>query len=78
MDLLEKLLLALAAAIVVFTAYAFYETETSEKIILIKSEWQCIDEQTHIRYQSTKIGNSTMLMPIPYTSCSNYKRIVND
>jgi hypothetical protein len=72
---LNALIITSVGVTVLFAAYVITKESLAEKIELIKKDWTCTASSTSTYLQPTLIGNTTVLIPTPITSCIEYKRI---
>lgn len=68
MEHLEKVLLALIVIVSSLLVWTVYDSATSEKITLDKSEWSCKTEKSEVRLQPT----GKVLVPITENHCTQY------
>jgi hypothetical protein len=69
-----KLLVFIGIILIAWVLWVFISQQQSEKIELLKSDWQCTSSKTETRLQPIIIGKSTFLQPITSTVCTNYTR----
>jgi len=72
---LNALIIAAVGGTVLLAAYAITKEYLAEKIELTKADWVCTAFTTSTYLQPTLIGKNTVLIPMPSTSCIEYKYI---
>lgn len=77
--LIEKVVLPLTVIIVIglvlILPVVLYQNYKSEKICLIKKEFECTLSHKETVLQPTFVGNTTILVPLTNIICDQYSKI---
>lgn len=57
------------------SGYAIYQSATSEKLVLTKSEWRCTETDVDLQVVTTTNANGTVSTTVlPVSVCTNYRK----
>lgn len=66
--------ITVVVGLLILVGWIVYRDETSEKIELTKSDWNCTKRDIVTHLQSHWVGKSVILIPVTDSQCVTYER----